>query len=187
MYQQMFQSFVSLFLFVSKTWHNVDFLALSRDGYNNEVKLFDGNTNANDASLEMVCYCRSNHDPIFFLAPNPETPGDTISAFCAINDSSSYSSFGIFDEVELFDTLLFKRINTVSESVMDPLPKNLDGNVTDNGIVCNDYYGYPTVSLYIPFLEESASTFFRSHIKVSERVSWLSSFRKQLDTFMPVH
>ena len=120
--------------------------------------MYEPNTETNDTSLEMVCYCRSNHDPIFFLAPNPETPGDTISAFCT-EGGDNFTSLGIFDEAELFDTLLFKRINTVSESVMDPLPKNLDGNVSDKGIVCNDYYGYPTVSLYIPFLEESASTF----------------------------
>ena len=138
---------------------NVDFLALSRNGYKNEVELAE--SYAGDTSLETVCYCRYNHDPIFFLAPNPETPGDTISAFCTVGDAS-LTSLGIHDEAELFDTLLFKRINTVSKSVMDPLPKN-HGSIEKNGVVCNDYFGNPTVSLYILFVE--ASTYIHRHFQ----------------------
>ena len=180
-------SVVCKFILIQEHDWMLIFLALSRNGYKNEVELFNATTYAGDTSLEAVCYCRSNHDPIFFLAPNPETPGDTISAFCTVGDDS-FTSLEIHDEAELFDTLLFKRFNTVSKSVMDPLPKNLNGSVALNGVVCNDYYGYPTVSLYIPLkVAPLYIDIFRSRIRVNKHVSWSSSFRKQLVTFMLAH
>uniref|UniRef100_A0A914QSK3 Uncharacterized protein n=1 Tax=Panagrolaimus davidi TaxID=227884 RepID=A0A914QSK3_9BILA len=83
----------------------------------------------------LTCVCRETYEPLFFISPYYNKSIKDVYYYCVLGNPES---FGIYDDYEIYDKMLFEFIKTVPNTLMTPL-KDDD--------ICFDKYGFDTKSI----------------------------------------